>query len=129
MASTVSAGEQLIKEDAVQAEAVRSRGALWFKLGLRARQIALITLFVAFVVMIITVANIAHLTGVIISRTEEQARQLSNQISYAVQQEVAHNIAIDDPNPYATLASENSGVRGLMESTIVTSRQITYVYL
>jgi PAS domain S-box-containing protein len=129
MASTVSAGEQLVQEDAQQADPVRSRGALWFKLSLRARQIALITLFVALVVMIITVINIAHLTGVIISRTEEQARQLSEQITYAVQQEVAHNIAVDDPNPYQMLASENSGVRGLMESTIVTSRQIAYVYL
>jgi PAS domain S-box-containing protein len=129
MASTVSAGEQLGQEEVKQARVARSRGALWSKLGLRARQIALITLFVALVVMIITVANIAHLTGVIISRTEEQTRQLSDQIAYAVQQEVAHNIAVDDPNPYATLAGEHSGVRGLMESTIVTSRQITYVYL
>jgi PAS domain S-box-containing protein len=128
MASTVSAGEQLVQEETEQAKATRSRGALWLNLGLRTRQIALITLFVAFVVIIITVINIAHLTGVIINRTEEQAQQLYNQVAYAVQQEVAHNIAVDE-NPYAALAGENSGVRGLMESTIVSSRQITYVYL
>ena len=128
MASTISAGEQLVQEEVEQAEPERSRGVLWFKLSLRARQIALITLFVALVVMTITLANIAHLTGVIINRTLVQAQQLSDQIRYAVRQEVAHNIAVDD-NLYAALADENSGVRGLMELTIVTSRQITYVYL
>ena len=128
MASTISAGEQLVQEETEQALATRSRGALWFNLGLRTRQIALITLFVAFVVMVITVANTAYLTGVIINRTEEQALQLFNQIDYAVKQEVAHNIPVDD-NPYAALAGENSSVRGLIESTIVSSRQITYVYL
>jgi hypothetical protein len=61
MASTVSATEQLGQEEVKQAGAARARASLWSKLGLRTRQIALITLFVALVVMFITVINIAHL--------------------------------------------------------------------
>ena len=56
MASTISAGEQLVQEETEHAEATRSRGALWLNLGLRTRQIALITLFVAFVVILILAA-------------------------------------------------------------------------
>lgn len=99
------------------------------RLGVRARQIALITLLVAFVVMVTTVINIAHLTGVIINRTEEEARQLAIQIGYAIDQELSHNSAVDNLDPYATVASQHSGVRSLMESTIVSSQTITYVYL
>ena len=102
---------------------------LWPRLGVRARQIALLTLLVAIVVIVTTVANIAYLTGVIINRTEEQARQLTEQISYAVQQELNHEIAVDEPNPYAVLAREHSGVRAMMESIIVTTRPISYLYV
>ncbi|MGH9760849.1 MAG: hypothetical protein ACREAC_08400, partial [Blastocatellia bacterium] len=87
------------------------------RLGLRTRQIALITLFVSVVVMIITIANIAHLTNVIIRHTEDQAAVMSNQIIYAVQQEVAHNSAFDHfANPFDAIASDHSGVRSLMDS-------------
>jgi PAS domain S-box-containing protein len=99
------------------------------RLSVRAQQIALITLLVAFVVIVTTVINIAHLTGVIINRTEEEARQVSKQIIYAVQQELSHNSSIDRFDPYVTVASEHSGVRGLMESTLVTSNTIAYIYL
>jgi PAS domain S-box-containing protein len=99
------------------------------RLGVRARQIALITLLVALVVMVTTVINIAHLTGVIINRTEEEAHQVSSQIGYAINQELSHNLTADHPDPYAMIASQHSGVRSLMESTIVSSQTIAYVYL
>lgn len=103
---------------------------MWPKLGLRARQIALITLLVAIVVVVTTAVNIAHLTGVIISRTRQEATQLSNQINYAVRQEVARNQASNDHiDDYTALVSEQSSLRGLMESTIVTSHTIAYLYL
>src|SRR5215210_3039897 len=99
------------------------------RLGVRARQIALITLLVALVVMVTTVINIAHLTGVIINRTEEEARQVSSQIGYAINQELSHNPSLNILHPYEVVASEHSGVRSLMESTIVSSQTIAYVYL
>lgn len=104
-------------------------GSPWPKLGVRARQIALITLLVALVVVVTTAVNIAHLTGVIISRTKQETSQLSNQINYAVGQELAHNRAADHLDDYTALVSEHSSVRGLMESTIVTSHTIAYLYL
>lgn len=102
---------------------------MWPKLGVRARQIALITLLVALVVVVTTAVNIAHLTGVIISRTRQEATQLSLQIKYAVGQELAHNRAADHLDDSSALVSEHSSVRGLMESTIVTSHTIAYLYL
>ncbi|HVG21944.1 MAG TPA: histidine kinase dimerization/phospho-acceptor domain-containing protein, partial [Blastocatellia bacterium] len=99
------------------------------RLGVRARQIALITLLVALVVMVTTVINIAHLTGVIINRTEEEARQVSSQIGYAINQELSRNSTAERLDPYAIVASQHSGVRSLMESTIVSSQTIAYVYL
>jgi PAS domain S-box-containing protein len=101
----------------------------WPKFGVRARQIALITLLVALVVAGSTVANIANMTGVIINRTEEEASQLSNQIRYAIQQELAHNSTVDRLDPYAAIASEHSGVRALMESSVITSRPVAYIYI
>lgn len=90
----------------------------------------MITLLVALVVVVTTAVNIAHLTGVIISRTKQEASQLSEQINYAVRQELAHNRATEHPlDDYTALASEHSSVRGLMESTIVTSHTIAYLYL
>jgi signal transduction histidine kinase len=100
----------------------------WFKPGLRARQIALITLLVALVVGVTTAVNIANLTAVIISRTHQEATQVSSQINYAVRQELAHNNSVDHLDPYNALASEHSGVRRLLESTLV-SPAIAYVYL
>ncbi|MFP5261663.1 MAG: sensor histidine kinase [Blastocatellia bacterium] len=99
------------------------------RLGVRARQIALITLLVALVVMVTTVINIAHLTGVIINRTEEEARQVSSQIGYAINQELSRNLTAERQDPYAAIAGQRSGVRSLMESTIVSSQTIAYVYL
>jgi PAS domain S-box-containing protein len=103
-------------------------GSPWFKLGVRTRQIALTTLLVLLVVTITTIANIAYLTGVIIDRTEQQAEQLGSQIAYALEQEVAYNVAVDS-DVYAAIASEQSGVRGLMDSTIVTSPAVSYLYV
>jgi PAS domain S-box-containing protein len=130
MATTLTAEKQLERAEPSHAKtAKRPGGSPWLSLGVRARQIALITLLVALVVVVTTAVNVAHLTGVIISRTQEEASQLSSQIDYAVQQELAHNSAVDHLDDYSALVSEHSGVRGLMESTIVTSRTIAYLYL
>lgn len=130
MATTIIAGQKVQPADEPQAiMSVPSSGSPWPKLGVRARQIALITLLVALVVVVTTAVNIAHLTGVIISRTKQEASQLSNQINYAVGQELAHNRAADRLDDYTALVSEHSSVRGLMESTIVTSHTIAYLYL
>lgn len=119
----------MAQEEASGARRARRAGSFWPKFGVRARQIALITLLVAFVVIITTIINIAHLTGVIVNRTVEEASQVSNQIAYAIQQELAHNSAVDNVPANDALTSEHSGVRGLMESTIVSSKTITYLYL
>jgi PAS domain S-box-containing protein len=130
MATTITAQQELQRAGEPQpiTEAPSST-SLWPTLGVRARQIALITLLVALVVVVTTAVNIAHLTGVIISRTKQEASQLSNQINYAVGQELAHNHAVDHLDDYTALVSEHSSVRGLMESTIVTSHTIAYLYL
>jgi PAS domain S-box-containing protein len=128
--ATATAETSLRKEERMEAGAGASPGFPPLpRLGVRARQIALITLLVALVVMVTTVINIAHLTGVIINRTEEEARQVTKQIEYAVQQELSHNSTVDHLDQYAAVASEHSGVRGLMESTIISSRTIAYMYL
>ena len=130
MATTLNPGDQFAQSETTADAKDRSRLLLWPRPGVRARQIALITLLVALIVAVSTLANIANLTGVIISRTKEQAEQLSNQIAYAVKQEIQHNITVVELNsPYAALAAQHSGVRGLMESTIVTSDPIAYIYI
>lgn len=126
---TATATKPLAQEAIETGGPARPDSRFWPRLGVRARQIALITLLVALVIMITTVANIAHLTGVIINRTEKEAQQLSSQIQYAVGQELAERLEVDDPGASAALANAHSGVRGLMESTIVTSKTITYLYL
>src|SRR5262245_48557661 len=91
--------------------------------GVRFRQIALITLLVAVVVIVTTVANIAYLTGVIVNRTRDQVGQLSKQLKYAVQQEIAYKTPVNQlTEPYSALAETDSGVRELMESTIAASQ-------
>jgi len=108
----------------------RFRTSLWFKPGVRARQIALITLLVSLVVLTTTVANIAYMTGVIVKRTTDQAGELSNQIKYAVQQESAQNgDGVPGADSYSVIAGERSGVRGMMESLIAIRGPITYLYL
>jgi PAS domain S-box-containing protein len=129
VATTLTAEQKLPRAAELQEATASPSGSMWPKLGVRARQIALITLLVALVVVVTTAVNIAHLTGVIISRTRQEASQLSNQINYAVGQELAHNRADDHLDDYSALVSEHSSVRGLMESTIVTSRTIAYLYL
>ncbi|MFY9553699.1 MAG: ATP-binding protein [Blastocatellia bacterium] len=130
MATTVNARKRLTQAGPLESTVTdRPRGSSWFKLGVRARQIALITLLVALVVVVTTAVNIAHLTGVIITRTAEEATQLSKQIRYAVIQELAHNATVDHQDDYTALVSEHSGLQGLMESTIVTSRTIAFLYL
>lgn len=130
MATTVTAPERLHHAgDVSTAVTEHPVGSPWLKLGLRARQIALITLLVALVVVVTTAVNIANLTAVIISRTAKEASQVSDQISYAVNQELEHNSRSDHLDEYTALVSEHSGVRGLMESTLVTSHTIAYLYL
>src|SRR5436190_24187061 len=130
MATTVSAREQLQRATEIEAAGIRQpAGSPWLKLGVRARQIALITLLVALVVVVTTAVNIANLTAVIISRTAREASQVSDQIEYAVRQELAHNSAFDHLDDNTALASEHSGVRGLLESTLVTSHTIAYLYI
>ena len=130
MATTVTAAERLQQAgDVTTTVTEHPVGSPWLKLGLRARQIALITLLVALVVVVTTAVNIANLTAVIISRTAKEASQVSDQISYAVNQELEHNSRSDHLDEYTALVSEHSGVRGLMESTLVTSHTIAYLYL
>lgn len=130
MATTVTAREQLQQAGEVEARVTEQRaGSPWLKLGVRARQIALITLLVALVVVVTTAVNIANLTAVIISRTAKEASQVSDQINYAVNQELAHASTVDHLDDYTALVNEHSGVRGLMESTLVTSHTIAYLYL
>jgi len=130
MATTLTATERLQQAGDIDArvreQAVHSPGV---RLGVRARQIALITLLVALVVVVTTAVNIANLTAVIISRTNQEASQVSDQINYAVSQALAQNSAGTQRDEYAALVTEPSSVRGLMESTLVTSHTIAYLYL
>jgi PAS domain S-box-containing protein len=128
--ATATAETPLVQNEPVEAYAEASSSLSPLpRYGVRARQIALITLLVALVVMVTTVINIAHLTGVIISRTEEEAEQVSEQIRYAIRQELSLSSNPDNPDPYAAVANEHSGVRGLMESTLISSKTIAYMYL
>lgn len=127
MAVTATAGKQLAEQQE-ETPVKRQRVYYWPSLGVRARQIALITLLVVMVVTVTTIANIAYLTGVIIDGTEKQAGQIAKQITYAIQQSQIYNIPLGS-NPYAELAAESSDVRRLMESILIGSRPITYLYL
>ena len=130
MATTVARPEQLAGQTTtIPTTEASPRRSTWFRLGLRARQIALITLLVAVIVAITTGVNVAHLTDVIVSRTGQEVEQLSSQIGYAVRQELVEDTSSDNLSSYARLAGEHSGVRSLMESTIVTSRTVSYLYL
>src|ERR1044071_6477529 len=108
MATTITASDQLAeaRASADTPTAERPSDAPRLKFGVRARQIALITLLVALVVAITTAVNIAHLTGVIINRTKDQVAQLSSQIEYAVGKELAKDKALDRVDDYTVLASE-----------------------
>ncbi|HJZ69410.1 MAG TPA: ATP-binding protein [Blastocatellia bacterium] len=127
--ATMTAEKQLQQVRPIEARVEeRQSDSPWLRPGLRARQIALITLLVALVVAVTTAVNIANLTAVIISRTAQEASQLSDQINYAVRQELAHNNAVDHLDPYVAISNDHSGVRGLLESTLVRS-PIAYIYL
>jgi PAS domain S-box-containing protein len=125
MAITATAGKQLTQEARFDSSREPARGAGLPRFGLRGRQITLITALVALVVIVATIINIATLTAVIISRTQKEADQIYKQINYAVMQELAHG----DSNPYAAVASDHSDVRGLMDSTLISSPSVAYVYL
>jgi len=130
MATTLTAGQNAERAGEIQTPtAAEHSRAPWLNLGVRARQIALITILIALIIVVYSAVNIANLTGVITGRAKEEARQLANQIDYAVSQELAHNSAVDHLDESTALVSEHSGVRGLMDSTIVSSRTIAYVYL
>src|SRR6185295_4988920 len=101
MATSVSVREQLQGVTDVEVAVIdRPAGSPWLRLGVRARQIALITLLVALVVIVTTAVNIANLTAVIISKTKNEASQVSDQINYAVNQELAHNRNVDHTDDY-----------------------------
>ena len=89
---------------------------------------AVVTLLVAFVVAITTVANAAYMTSLIINRTLEEATQLSEQITYAVKQEVAHELPVNK-DIYHELAREHSSVRSLMEAIVPANPAIIYLYV
>src|ERR1044071_7576317 len=130
MATTVTAQERIQQIEQVPGKNVdRPAGSPWLRLGVRARQIALITLLVALVVIVTTAVNIANLTAVIISKTKNEASQVSDQINYAVNQELAHNRNVDHTDDYTALVSEHSGVQGLLDSTLAASRTTAYIYL
>jgi PAS domain S-box-containing protein len=96
------------------------------RLSLRGRAIALITLLVATIVGVYTFVNVANLTSFLITRTKDQTKALSEQIFYAVKQD----LVLNDGDPYLSLAEKtNSGARELMESTIVSTEAIIYLYI
>ncbi len=127
MAITATAGKKLAEQEAARHSHRMGRFSITPLFGVRARQIALLTLFAVVVISVMTIANIAYLTGVIINGTEEQARRLSDQITYAIQRELAH--VDNNASPYTEIAKEQSEVRGSMESIIATSKPIIYLYL
>lgn len=130
MATTLTATEQLQQTGDVDSNVKEHAGySPGLRLGVRARQIALITLLVALVVIVTTAVNIANLTAVIISRTAKEVSQVSDQINYAVQQALAQNSGGAHLDEYSALVQEPSSVRGLMDSTLVSSRTIAYLYL
>src|SRR5689334_5447524 len=104
MAITATAGKQLAQEDAHSRSVAARAHLVWPRMGLRARQIALITALVALVIIVTTTINIATLTAVIISRTQREATQVYAQTQYAINQELARG----DLNPYAAVAAEHS---------------------
>src|SRR5581483_9539676 len=124
MAITATAGKQLTQEARLESSPESARAGLP-RFGLRGRQISLITALVALVVLVATTINIATLTAVIINRTQKEAGQIYYQINYAVNQELARG----ESNPYAAIAGDHSDVRALMDSTIVSSNSIAYIYL
>jgi PAS domain S-box-containing protein len=129
MAVTATAGKPLAQEIGAKEEG-NNRFSSFPNLGVRARQIALITLLVALVVTVTTIANISYITGVVIGRIEREASQDSEKITYAILQEVVRDdITLDNPNPYAELAKDPSEVRRQMESMVAYSKPIIYVYL
>lgn len=129
MATTLTAEKKLSQQRTAGALADNAREQTQrAKLGLRARQIALITLLVAVVVAVATVINIAHLTVVMVNRAEKEAEQVASQIGYAIKQELVHR-TIEHLDPRSALSHGHSGVRGLMESTIATPGAISYLTL
>jgi PAS domain S-box-containing protein len=127
---TSATASNRLTEEGIKDAARQPAPSPWPRLGVRARQIALITLLVAIVVVVLTIINLSQLTGVIINRTNEEVGKVARQISYAIKQEIDPvDSAGRNESSYAAITREHSGVRGLMESTIVTSRQISYVYL
>jgi PAS domain S-box-containing protein len=126
MAASATTDKSFVREQALTPVARARQRWVGPRATLQVRQIALITLLVALVVLATTVVNVAQLTGVIINSTQQEASQLSQQVSYAVSQEIANNLSADE---YAAVASANSRVRSLIESTIVSSRAIAYVYI
>jgi PAS domain S-box-containing protein len=117
---------QIIEETEPAPSAYVQSFSFFPRLSLRGRAIALITLLVATIVGVYTFASLANLTSFIITRTAEQTEQLSKQITYAVKQD----LVLNDGDPYVSLAKKNnSSARELMESPIVSTGAIIYLYI
>ncbi|HEY6330943.1 MAG TPA: ATP-binding protein [Blastocatellia bacterium] len=128
VASTTAAEKRLVPwRQPVSLLRTGLTGSLRPKLGVRARQIVLITFFVSVVVMATTLADIVHLTSVIVRSTDDRAERFSDEIIYAIRQEEPGLNQVT--NPYDTVASQNSAVRSVMESTIASLGPISYVFL
>jgi PAS domain S-box-containing protein len=121
------ASAQIAQEKEVSGKRFARESRFFPRLSLRGRVIALITLLVAAIVGVYTFVNVANLTSFLIDRTTSQTERLSKQISYAVKQDL---VLTDGDDPYVSLARKNnSSARELMESTIVTTRAIIYLYI
>ncbi|HEU4387503.1 MAG TPA: ATP-binding protein [Blastocatellia bacterium] len=131
MATTATADKTLVRGSSHSGRWAERLTAFRPTRGVRFRQISLITLLVAGVAAATTIANIAYLTGVIVSRTREQVGQLSTQLRYAVQTQLAYKTPVEklSEQPYAALAASDSGVRELMVSTMAASQGSPIIYL
>ena len=130
MAITAPASNKLAQAETVPtAIDARPFSLAWPRMNVRNRQIAVITLLVVLVVAITTLVNIADLTGLIIGRTEEEARQVHKQIVYTLDQQLNHELPIEGADAYSIVASEHSAVKLQMGSALATSKPIAYLYV
>ncbi len=130
MAVTATESKQLVKREMADGTQLpTSRKIRWPNLGVRARQIALITLLVVLVVVATTLANIAYLTGTVINSAKEQTEQHWKQIRYHIEQTNSRELVGADVSPYTAMTKEGSEVRTRMESIFADLGPIVYVYL
>src|SRR5262245_51440681 len=124
------AGAQVVQEGKTKSGSLSRSSSFVPKLGLRARQVAMLTLLVATIVAVINIAYIASLTTLIIERTRDQASQLMTQIRYEIQQDLVRMDVGALKTPFQSLAKDRySGTRRLMESQITIKGAISYLYI